>query len=215
MPAGVRVGRALATAIRPVSAANAAHPDAALAEAFRRGEDDALRQLYDRFGGAVFHLANRSLSSGADAEDVTQATFVAAWVGRETFDPDRGSLLGWLLAIARRKTVDRVRAAARDHRLADAVRALPEPPPTEVAPDRVVDRLVVADELANLPADQRRVLELAFYDDLTHQQIAAVTSLPLGTVKSHLRRGMQRLKQRWEVDGVTSGSRAADPAGPR
>jgi RNA polymerase sigma-70 factor (ECF subfamily) len=176
-------------------------PDAPLAEAFRAGDPTALRQVYDRFGAAVFHLASRSLAASADAEDVAQATFVAAWMGRETFDPDRGSLLGWVLGIARRKVIDRLRAAAREHRVADKVRALPDPVQAEPAPDRVVDRLVVADELARLPADQRRALELAFYDDLTHQQIAAVTGLPLGTVKSHLRRGMARLRQRLEVDG--------------
>jgi len=209
MAVGVTVGRGLVLATAPMS-------DAALAEAFRRGDDAALRQIYDRFGGAVFHLATRSLANSADAEDVTQATFVAAWLGRETFDPDRGSLLGWLLAIARRKVVDRLRAATRENRIVDKVQARPErPSAADTSPERVVDRLVVADELAKLPTEQKRVLELAFYDDLTHQQIAAVTSLPLGTVKSHLRRGMQRLKQRWEVDGVASGSRAADPAGPR
>jgi RNA polymerase sigma factor (sigma-70 family) len=187
-----------------MSALEAGHPDGTLAEAFRGGDPVALRQVYDRFGRAVFHLAVRSLGSGADAEDITQTTFVAAWQGRETFDPDRGSLLGWLLAIARRKVIDRLRAAAREHRLAETVRALPEPVVAEAGADRVVDRLVVADELARLPAEQRRVLELAFYDDLTHQQIAAVTGLPLGTVKSHLRRGMARLRQRLEVDGGAS-----------
>ena len=192
----------------PRSAFEAGHPDGALAEAFRGGDPTALRQVYDRFGGPVFHLAQRGLSSGADAEDVTQTTFVAAWQGRETFDPDRGSLLGWLLAIARRKVVDRLRAVARERRVADAVRALPEPVTTDAAPDRgvdrVLDRLVISDELARLPGEQRRVLELAFYDDLTHQQIAAVTGLPLGTVKSHLRRGMARLRLRLEVDGGAS-----------
>jgi RNA polymerase sigma-70 factor (ECF subfamily) len=187
-----------------MSALEAGHPDGALAEAFRGGDPVALRQVYDRFGRAVFHLAVRTLGSGADAEDVTQTTFVAAWQGRETFDPDRGSLLGWLLAIARRKAIDRLRAAAREHRISDAVRALPEPVTVEAGADRVVDRLVVADELARLPGEQRRVLELAFYDDLTHQQITAVTGLPLGTVKSHLRRGMARLRQRLEVDGGAS-----------
>jgi RNA polymerase sigma-70 factor (ECF subfamily) len=191
-----------------MSAREAGHPDGVLAEAFRGGDPAALRQVYDRFGGAVFHLALRGLNSNADAEDVTQTTFVAAWQGRETFDPDRGSLVGWLLAIARRKVIDRLRAAAREHRIADAVRALPEPVVTDVAPDRMVDRLldrlVMADELTRLPGEQRRVLELAFYDDLTHQQIAAVTGLPLGTVKSHLRRGMGRLRQRLEVDGGAS-----------
>jgi RNA polymerase sigma-70 factor (ECF subfamily) len=178
--------------------------DDPLAEAFRTGEPAALRQVYQRFGGAVFHLALRTLNSGADAEDVTQATFVAAWQGRETFDPDRGSLLGWVMAIGRRKVIDRLRVTAREHRVRDAVRALPAPATADAGPDRVVDRLVLADELARLPAEQRRVLELAFYDDLTHVQVAAVTGLPLGTVKSHLRRGMARLRQRLEVDGGAS-----------
>ena len=186
-----------------MSALGAAHPDHALVAAFQGGDPAALRQIYDRFGGAVFHLAVRSLGSKADAEDVTQATFVAAWQAREGFDPSRGSLLGWLLTIARRRVVDRLRAAARENRVEDAVRALPLPADPADAPERVVDRLVLADELARLPAEQRRVLELAFYDDLTHERIAAVTALPLGTVKSHIRRGMARLRRRLEVDGGT------------
>jgi RNA polymerase sigma-70 factor (ECF subfamily) len=185
-----------------------------LADGFRAGDEEALRLAYDRFGGAVFHLASRGLANLADAEDVVQATFVAAWLGRQTFDPERGSLLGWLLGIARRKVVDRLRAAAREERVADTVRRLGEPPP-DSAPDRVVERLVLADELAHLPAEQRRALELAFYDDLTHVQIAAVTGQPLGTVKSHIRRGMTRLKQRWEVDGAAPGSRSAGPSRAR
>jgi RNA polymerase sigma factor (sigma-70 family) len=193
-------------ATRQMSTAESVHPDLELAEAFRRGERDSLRRVYDRYGAAVHHLALRGLAARADAEDVTQTTFVAAWQGRETFDPERGSLLGWLLTIARRKVIDRIRATAREHRVADRVRALPDPLPPEPGPERVLDRLVVADELGRLPAEQRRVLELAFYDDLTHQQVAAVTGLPLGTVKSHLRRGMLRLRKRLEVDGVASGS---------
>jgi RNA polymerase sigma-70 factor, ECF subfamily len=185
-----------------------------LADRFVAGDERALREVYDRYGRAVFHLATSSLANRADAEDVTQTTFVAAWQGRATFDPARGSLLGWLLGIGRRKVVDRLRAAARESRVAETVRQQPEPsaPPD---PDRVVDRLVVADELARLPADQRRMLELAFYDDLTHQQIAQVTGVPLGTVKSHIRRGMASLKRRWEVDGVASGTRPAGLSGAR
>ena len=185
--------------------------DEELAEHFRAGDEHALRIAYDRYGGAVFHLALRLLPNRADAEDVTQATFVAAWLGRGTFDPDRGSMLGWLLGIARRKAVDRLRSAAREHRDTETVRANPDAPAADETPDRVLDRLVIADELAALPAEQRRTLELAFFDDLTHPQIAAVTGLPLGTVKSHIRRGMASLRRRWEVDGAARGSRSAGP----
>lgn len=174
---------------------------------FRAGEDHGLRLAYDRYAGAVYHLAVVSLSHPADAEDVTQATFVSAWLSRETFDPQRGSLLGWLLAIARRKVIDILRAVARDERLTMVVRQAVPTDPAEAPADRVVDRLIVADELRRLPADQRRVLELAFYDDLTHQQISALTGLPLGTVKSHVRRGLLHLRDRLkEVTGGTPGS---------
>ncbi|MFF0654150.1 RNA polymerase sigma factor [Micromonospora tulbaghiae] len=186
-----------------------------LATRFRDGDEAALREAYDRYGRAVLHLATTTLVNRSDAEDVTQATFVAAWLGRETFDPAKGSLVGWLLGIGRRKVVDRIRAAARETRVVETVKQLPEPVSTGPDPDTVVDRLVVADELSRLPDEQRRMLELAFYDDLTHQQIAAVTGVPLGTVKSHIRRGMQSLKRRWEVDGAAPGPRPAGLSGAR
>ncbi|MFI7281080.1 RNA polymerase sigma factor [Micromonospora chersina] len=186
-----------------------------LAARFRDGDEAALREAYDRYGRAVLHLATTTLANRSDAEDVTQATFVAAWLGRETFDPAKGSLIGWLLGIGRRKVVDRIRVATRETRVVETVKQLPEPVSTGPDPDAVVDRLVVADELARLPDEQRRMLELAFYDDLTHQQIATVTGVPLGTVKSHIRRGMQSLKRRWEVDGAAPGPRPAGLSGAR
>lgn len=185
--------------------------DDELAERLRDGDEKALRIAYDRHGAAVLYLAQRLLGNRADAEDVAQLTFVAAWSGRDTFDPQRGTLLGWLLGIARRKAIDRMRSVARDDRVAETVRAQIPPPEEAERPERIVDRLVVADELGRLPAEQRRTLELAFFDDLTHPQIAAVTGLPLGTVKSHIRRGLANLRRRWEVDGAAFGSRSAGP----
>ena len=156
----------------------------------------------------MLYLAQRLVGNRADAEDVTQLTFVAAWTGRDTFDPERGTMLGWLLGIARRKAIDRFRSAARDHRIAETMQAQ-LPPEGWQTPERIIDRLVVADELGRLPREQRRTLDLAFFDDLSHPQIAAVTGLPLGTVKSHIRRGLANLRRRWEVDGAAFGSRSA------
>jgi RNA polymerase sigma-70 factor (ECF subfamily) len=195
------LGRAVGTAAVPVSAT--AKPDAGdddLAGRFCAGDERALRELFDRYGAAVLHLATTTMRNGSDAEDVVQATFVAAWQGRATYQSTRGSLLSWLLGIGRRKAVDAIRARARNDRATDTARRSAGDLVEESAADQLIDRLVVADELASLPPEQRRVLQLAFYDDLTHEKIAAVTGLPLGTVKSHLRRGMARLRGRWEVD---------------
>lgn len=182
----------------------------ALAERFRAGDETVLRAVYDRYGGLVYRLGVSCLSSHHDAEDVTQATFVAAWRGRETYDPDRGTLAGWLLGIARRQVVDRLRILRRESgATAAAVREAEGGYSKEPAPEQVVDRLVILDELRQLSDEQRRVMELAFFDDLTHVQIAGVTGLPLGTVKSHLRRGLARLRSRWEVDGAARGSGSA------
>ena len=191
------------------SAPLAADGEVELAERFRAGDELVLREVFDRYGGLVHRLALTCLARHHEAEDVTQATFVAAWRGRQTFDPDRGTLAGWLLGIARRQVIDRLRVIDRERSAAAAVRQLVPLQPDAPSPERVVDQLLVVDELSRLSPDQRRVMELAFFDDLTHPQIAGVTGLPLGTVKSHIRRGLDRLRTRWEVDGAARGPRPA------
>ncbi len=180
----------------------------AIAEAFASGDEWALRAVYDRYGGLVHQIARSSLSAQGDADDVTQAVFVSAWQGRSTFDPGRGSLTGWLVGITRRRIIDKLRTLDRERRASEAVQRLAHSqstPDTMTTPERVIDSVVVADGLSRLPEQQRRVLELAFYDDLTHRQISSVTGLPLGTVKSQLRRGLASLRRRWEMDGVHAG----------
>jgi RNA polymerase sigma-70 factor (ECF subfamily) len=187
-----------------------------LADRFRAGDEIALREMYETYGGLVHSVGLACLASRHEAEDLTQATFVAAWRGRETYDPDRGTLAGWLLGIARRQAVDRLRALHRERSVAEAVlRHAPPAYSQEPVPDRVIDRILVLDELSQLSDEQRRVVELAFFDDLTHPQIAGLTGLPLGTVKSHLRRGLARLRRRWEVDGAPRGPGSADTPRPR
>ncbi|WP_328453021.1 MULTISPECIES: RNA polymerase sigma factor [unclassified Amycolatopsis] len=183
-----------------------------LAGLFAAGEPQVLRAVFDRYGPAVQRLARASLRDSADVDDVVQATFVSAWNGRHTYDPEKAGLLAWLLGITRRRVVDLLRARGRHQRDNDAAAAAaPAEEAAVESPDRVLDRLVVADGLTRLPETQSEVLRLAFYDDLTHTQIAERTGLPLGTVKSHLRRGMQNLRSQLdrvpeEVNDVASGS---------
>ena len=182
-----------------VTAVKSDDADAQLAAAFPAGTEEVLRAVYERYSTLVYRIALSTLHSQADAEDVTQATFVSAWRGRHTFNPEFGSLTGWLVTIARNRSVDRIRLNERERLVRTAAAQADLAPPAHVsASDSVVDRLVVADQLARLPVSQRRVLELAFFDDLTHTQISSLTGMPLGTVKSNLRRGLIQLRSRWE-----------------
>jgi RNA polymerase sigma-70 factor (ECF subfamily) len=175
--------------------------EVALAAAFVAGDERALRSAYDRWGGLVHAFCVRSLPSRADAEEATAQVFVNAWRGRAGFDTSRGSLAGWLLGIARRVVADICAAAARERAVREALeQAVPE---QEVAtPDQLVDRLLVADALAQLRPEQRQAVGLAFFDGLTHAQVASTMGLPLGTTKTHIRRGLAVLRRRLEVDGA-------------
>jgi RNA polymerase sigma-70 factor (ECF subfamily) len=186
------------------TAEQAEQAERGLAERFCGGDPAALRTVYDRHARLVFGVALRALSTHHDAEDITQQVFVQAWRGRSTFDLERGVFGSWLTGITRRQVAERFAARARDHDVADRADRAGRVmdgwlPGTD---DQVVESVVVADELARLPTGQREVMTLAFFDDLTHQQIAARTGLPLGTVKSHLRRGLERLRRRWRTDHV-------------
>ena len=165
-------------------------------QAFATGADDALRKAYDAYGRLVFTLCRRSLDAEA-AADVTQEVFVAAWQSRGWFDPARGSLAGWLVTIARNKTVDSIRAQARrpGHRPpAGANRR------TRHRGHGRRHRRPIADpaRYEELPDRAQRVIRLAFFEDLSHQEIAERTSLPLGTVKSDIRRGLERMRRHLE-----------------
>lgn len=173
--------------------------EAALAHAFSAGDERALRAAYDRWGGLVHAFCLRSLASRQDAEEAAAQVFVLAWRGRAGLDTDRGSLGGWLLGIARREVADRHRAAARDRALRDLLAGQHEP--LDPGPEELVDRLLVADELSRLRPEQRQAVGLAFFDGLTHRQVASAMDLPLGTVKTHIRRGLAVLRRRLEVDG--------------
>jgi RNA polymerase sigma-70 factor (ECF subfamily) len=184
----------------PSQAPTVSDPD--VARAFAAGAESALEEAYRRWSSLVFTVAVRTLGNASDAEDVVQQVFVSAWQSREKYDPAAGSLPGWLMGITRHKVADQHAARAKVTRAQDAVERVTADP-TEPAPtEPVVDKVLITDELSRLGQPQRRILELAFYEDLTHAQIASVLRLPLGTVKSHIKRSLDKLRLRLEVDGV-------------
>ena len=166
-------------------------------EGFVAGDEAALADVYRRYSSLVYSVALRSLGDVAEAEDVTQKVFVAAWTGRHTYKPERASLPAWLMGIARNKIVDTHERRSRDKRIQNQVAA--NTPPTKLEPIDVAERLIVADEIARLDETPQKVLKLAFYEDLTHAQIAERLKLPPGTVKSHIRRSLLKIKSRMEV----------------
>lgn len=164
--------------------------------AFAQADEAVLKAVYDRWSRLVYTIALRSLGDVSEAEDVTQWTFVSAWRSRAGFDPAKASLATWLVAIARRRIADAHRTRAKEHRVIDALKGTAEPAVQE-APDPT-EAVMVAHEIDRLEPDAQVVIRLAFYDDLTHTQIAERLGMPLGTVKSHLRRSLQRMRIRLE-----------------
>ena len=136
--------------------------DEDIAAAFAKGAPDALALAYQRYSPLVYTAAVRALGRHGDAEDVTQQVFVAAWRSQDSFDPGRGGLAGWLLAITRNKIVDHIRARQRESgalaNLAGTARAAGLPG----LPDDTVNRIVLADELARLGEPQHMIMRLAF-----------------------------------------------------
>ena len=180
----------------------ASSADAVVEQAWAAGDEAALRLAWEQFGALVFTYCGRALRDRDAAADCTQETFVSAWRSRARFDPARGSLAGWLVAIARYRTLDAFRRGARVPAPGLAPADADRPDPQPAADDRLADELLVAHALESLSPRARQVVELAFWSDLTQADIAAKLGLPLGTVKSDMRRALQRLRPHLEGGAV-------------
>jgi len=179
-----------------------ADADAAVEAAWVAGDPTALEQAWEQFGALVFTYCVRALGDRELAADCTQETFLGAWRSRDRFLGDRGSLAGWLMGIARFKVMDAYRAAPKVPTPQAAEPDGDAEPQVAADVDQLADRLLVAHALEDLPPRARQVIELAFYSDLSQSEIAARLDLPLGTVKSDMRRGLQRLRTHLEGGGI-------------
>jgi RNA polymerase sigma factor (sigma-70 family) len=195
--------RSVATGSGQTQAGVTEPDDREIARRFSTGDAQALGLAYERWAAQVHGMAVRAFGPGPDAEDVTQQTFVSAWTGRAGYRPDKGPLPAWLVGVARHKIADTWARRDRQRRETEAAMSdLQGPRVTAGVDTEVADRVLVLDELDLLGQPQRGIIELAFFEDLTHAQIAERTGLPLGTVKSHIRRTLERLRTRLEVDGA-------------
>lgn len=194
----------VATDAVPPPRGSAPPDDDEVARRFALGDEQALAWAYERWAGQIHGMAVRAFGSGPDAEDVTQQVFVSAWTGRNGFRRDAGPLPAWLVGICRHKIADTWAKRDRQRKAAEAAlgEARSAPTSTPTFDTAVADRVLLLDELDRLGQPQRGIIELAFYEDLTHAQIAERTGIPLGTVKSHIRRTLERLRTRLEVDGA-------------
>lgn len=171
---------------------NAKH-DAALIERMRAGDQSAMGDLYDRYSGVVYGVALRVLGNTTAAEDVVQEVFLQLWRNPQAFDADRGRLAPWLAVIARNRAIDLLRKRPME----DDIDELPISTGVNLE-DEAAERIAinkVREALAQLPQDQRRLLEMAFFEGLTHSEIAGKTGEPLGTVKTRIRSGLLALRK--------------------
>lgn len=198
----VPVGRAEASSL-PSKAARLAPPaDRALLEAeiarrFASGDPEALSDAYRQWGSLVYTLALRALRDPQEAEDATQHVYLSAWRGRAGYRRSRGPLAAWLVGITRHTISDALAARSRRDDLARSAAAQREEALRhhDDESDTALNRILILQKFALLSSEQRRLLGMAIWGDMTQVQIAEETGLPLGTVKSHIRRALHVLRR--------------------
>ncbi len=182
--------------------------DIELVRAMSRGDERAATQLYDRHGAVLYGLALRIVRDAADAEEAVLETMAQAWRDATRFDEAKASVIAWMTMMTRSRALDMVRARQRREKMTDSAGNEPqqpvamsqETPLADVQLEQTERAGAVVAALATLPVAQREVIELAFFEGLTHPEVASRLREPLGTVKTRIRLGMQKLREtlvRW------------------
>ncbi len=170
--------------------------DASLLSLVQRGDENAMASLFDRYSKVVYSVALRVLRDPSAAEDVLQEIFMQIWRNPDSFIATRGSLGGWLAVVSRNRSID----ALRRRRPTESVEDVPLASPYNLAED--AERNIMTERarevIVLLPAEQRKTLEMAFFDGLTHSEIAEITGDPLGTVKTRIRSALLTLRKAFQ-----------------
>ena len=167
----------------------------------RDGNPRAFELLYDRHGGAGFSLAYRMVGDRVTAEDISQEAFLSIWRSRHRYQADRGSVRTWVLGIVHHRAIDALRRnLVHDRRRSSAEgieerHEAPERERTDVEAARREEAAHVRSALGELPDEQRRVIELAYFGGFSHSQIAEMLEMPIGTVKGRMRLGLEKLRR--------------------
>ena len=166
------------------------------------GDEGALGECYDQYASFVYGLALRVVRDARAAEDLTQDVFLCLWERPALFDPDKGALRTWLGTLAHRRAVDHVRREEARRRRDDVAMTKVQPPPdVEEMALALVTAERVREALDDLPPEQRRAIELAYFDGKTYREVAVVMGIPEGTAKSRLRLALKRIAGTLEAAG--------------
>lgn len=173
-----------------------------------RGDQAAFADLYDATSSRLYGLVLRVVRDPAQSEEVTQEAYLEIWRASARFDPDKGSALSWMMTLAHRRAVDRVRSAEASTRRDTAYQSATQPIAHDVTAETVTTRLEarrVRQALKALTAVQRQAIELAYFGGYTHTEVASMLDLPVGTAKTRIRDGLIRLRDAMGVGTVGSG----------
>ncbi len=170
--------------------------DAVLLALVQRGNEPAMAALFDRYSKVVYSVALRVLRDPAAAEDILQEIFMQVWRSPESFIATRGSLGGWLAVVSRNRSIDALRRRRPTDSMEDVVIASPYNLADEAERNVMIEK--AREVIHLLPLEQRKTLEMAFFDGLTHSEIAEMTGDPLGTVKTRIRSALLSLRKAFQ-----------------